>query len=62
MRRYGAEGSRLLRLARGVDDRRVDPERETKSVSAETTFERDIADFRRWSSICGRCARKFPRG
>ena len=46
MRRYGVEGSRLWRLARGLDDRRVDPERETKSVSAETTFERDIADLR----------------
>jgi DNA polymerase-4 len=46
MRRYGAEGSRLWRLARGIDDRRVDPERETKSVSAETTFERDITDLR----------------
>jgi DNA polymerase-4 len=46
MRRYGVEGPRLWRLARGIDDRRVDPERETKSVSAETTFERDIADLR----------------
>jgi DNA polymerase-4 len=46
MRRYGVEGSRLWRLARGIDDRKVDPERDTKSVSAETTFDRDIADFR----------------
>ncbi len=46
MRRYGIEGSRLWRLARGIDDRRVDVERESKSISAETTFERDIADFR----------------
>jgi DNA polymerase IV len=46
MRRYGIEGSRLWRLARGIDDRRVDAERDTKSISAETTFERDIADFR----------------
>jgi DNA polymerase IV len=46
MRRYGAEGARLSRLARGLDDRRVTPDRETKSVSAETTFDRDIADFR----------------
>jgi DNA polymerase-4 len=46
MRRYGAEGARLSRLARGLDDRRVTPDRETKSVSAETTFEHDIADFR----------------
>jgi DNA polymerase-4 len=46
MRRYGVEGSRLWRLARGIDDRRVDPEGETKSVSAEMTFDRDIADLR----------------
>jgi len=46
MRRYGEEGLRLSRLARGVDERKVDPDRETKSVSAETTFDRDIGDFR----------------
>jgi DNA polymerase-4 len=45
-RRYGDEGARLSRLARGVDDRRVSAERETKSVSAETTFDQDIAEFR----------------
>jgi DNA polymerase IV len=45
-RRYGAEGARLARLARGLDDRPVRPEREAKSISAETTFERDIAEFR----------------
>jgi DNA polymerase IV len=46
MRRYGEEGRRLARLARGIDTRKVSADRETKSVSAETTFERDIADFR----------------
>ena len=46
MRRYGAEGQRLARLCRGIDDRDVDPVRERKSVSAENTFERDIASFR----------------
>jgi len=46
MRRYGEEGLRLARLSRGIDERRVDPDRETKSVSAETTFDRDIGDFR----------------
>ena len=46
MRRYGEEGLRLSRLARGIDTRKVDPERETKSVSAETTFNTDISDFR----------------
>jgi DNA polymerase-4 len=46
MRRYGEEGLRLSRLAHGIDERKVEAQRETKSVSAETTFERDIADFR----------------
>lgn len=44
--RYGEEGGRLARLARGIDRRRVSTDRETKSVSSETTFERDISDFR----------------
>ncbi len=42
--RHGAEGGRLWRLASGIDDRRVTPERETKSISSETTFEHDSAD------------------
>jgi DNA polymerase-4 len=46
MRRYGEEGTRLWRLARGIDARHVNAERDTKSVSAETTFNQDIAEFR----------------
>jgi DNA polymerase-4 len=46
MRRYGEEGLRLWHLARGIDSRKVNADRETKSVSAETTFERDIGDLR----------------
>src|SRR5450432_3418096 len=38
MRHYGEEGVRLWHLARGLDDRVVSTDRETKSVSAETTF------------------------
>jgi DNA polymerase IV len=45
-RRYGEEGARLWRLARGIDSRAVSAERETKSISAETTFDRDIGEFR----------------
>jgi DNA polymerase-4 len=45
-RRYGAEGTRLARLSRGLDDRPVKPDRAAKTISAETTFDRDIADFR----------------
>jgi DNA polymerase-4 len=46
MRRFGAEGLRLGLLARGIDRRAVNPERGTKSVSAETTLEKDLAEFR----------------
>ncbi|MES1155775.1 MAG: DNA polymerase IV, partial [Pseudorhodoplanes sp.] len=42
MRRYGAEGVRLSRLAHGNDARDVVPDRDAKSISAETTFERDV--------------------
>jgi DNA polymerase IV len=46
MRRYGDEGRRLWRLARGIDARLVSADREAKSVSSETTFDRDISDFK----------------
>jgi DNA polymerase IV len=46
MQRYGEEGARLWRLARGIDARKVNPARETKSISAETTFDRDVHEFR----------------
>src|SRR5215469_9659964 len=42
--RYGRMGLRLAHLSRGEDDRRVDPDGETKSISAETTFAQDQAD------------------
>ena len=42
-RRYGEDGLRLSRLAQGIDTRPIVTERESKSVSAETTFERDVS-------------------
>jgi DNA polymerase-4 len=51
IRRYGEEGRRLAHLAHGIDARLVSADRETKSVSSETTFERDIADFRALEKI-----------
>lgn len=42
--RYGAMGKRLYHFARGEDDRKVNPEGETKSISSETTFDTDILD------------------
>jgi DNA polymerase-4 len=51
MRRLGAEGQRLSRLARGIDHRKVVPDRDAKSVSAETTFDSDIAALRQLEKI-----------
>ena len=44
LHRLGKWGEQLCRLAHGIDNRRVVPEQETKSVSNETTFEADIVD------------------
>ncbi|MBX3497156.1 MAG: DNA polymerase IV [Parvibaculum sp.] len=44
MARYGSMGSRLWRLARGLDVRTVEPSQGAKSISAETTFTDDISD------------------
>lgn len=45
MKQLGSEGRRLWRLARGIDDRKVVPDRNAKTISSETTFEDDISDF-----------------
>jgi DNA polymerase-4 len=60
-RRYGAMGIRLARLARADDRRAVEPDGEAKSVSAETTFERDIAELRALQAILRRLAEKVSR-
>jgi DNA polymerase-4 len=62
-RKLGDDGPSLVRRARGEDARVVDPSRETKSVSAETTFDRDlsaIAELERhlWR-LCEKLARRL---
>jgi len=39
---FGRYGSRLHELARGIDDSEVVPDRPTKSISVEDTFEHDV--------------------
>ncbi|GHC25861.1 DNA polymerase IV [Aidingimonas halophila] len=43
--RFGKFGYRLYELSRGIDEREVAVTRERKSVSVETTFDRDLPDF-----------------
>ena len=60
--RIGEEGRRLWRLAQGLDDRPVRPERETKSISSETTFDRDIGDKAELTRVLlGHCDRVAAR-
>lgn len=53
-----ASGRSLHRLARAIDDRPVVAHRETKSVSVEDTFDRDISDRLQLESIIDRMSRK----
>jgi DNA polymerase-4 len=41
---FGSWGEQVGELARGIDRRRVDSRRETKSISTEETFEYDVSD------------------
>lgn len=51
-----AHGRSLYRLARADDDRPVTPERESKSISVEDTFERDLTDPALLSALAERMA------
>ena len=64
-RRLGKLGADIWRRAQGIDHRPVQSEHETKSISKEVTFARDLADeaelkltLRRLSDGVGRQARK----
>lgn len=58
MRQFPSDGRRLWRLARGIDDRRVEPDRSAKTISSETTFETDIRDFATLEKILWRLCEK----
>jgi DNA polymerase-4 len=65
MARLGEDGRRLWRLAHGIDGRKVSPERETKSISAETTFLDDIGERAELEAIllglCEKVARRLAQ-
>ena len=61
IRRFGEDGMSLVARARGEDSRAVDPSRETKSISAETTFERDITEAAELEPILWRLCEKLAR-
>jgi DNA polymerase-4 len=58
MKQFSLEGRRLWRLARGIDDRAVVPDRGAKTISSETTFETDIRDFATLERLLWRLSEK----
>ena len=64
-RRFGRHGDHLWKLAHGIDDRRVVPDREAKSISHETTFSGDVTDMqilRSWMlSLTEQVARRLRK-
>lgn len=58
MKQFAAEGRRLWRLARGIDDRKVVADRGAKTISNETTFDTDIRDFATLEKILWRLSEK----
>lgn len=58
MKQFGPEGRRLWRLARGIDDRKVVPDRGAKTISNETTLETDVRDFTTLERILWRLCEK----
>jgi DNA polymerase-4 len=59
IRLYGESGARLARLSRGQDTRRVSVEGEMKTVSSETTFNRDYANLDELSTELLKCSERL---
>lgn len=61
LRRFGEDGPSLAARARGEDNRPVTPEREAKSISAETTFDRDLTTVAALEAPLWRMCEKLAR-
>jgi DNA polymerase-4 len=59
IRLYGESGARLARLAQGQDSRRVSNEGEMKTVSSETTFNRDLVTLDELSVELMKCTERL---
>jgi DNA polymerase-4 len=59
--RLGPDGPALVRRARGEDTRRVTIDRDTKSVSAETTFDIDLSTAAQLEAPLWRLSEKLAR-
>ncbi len=64
-RELGSHAENLAQRARGIDDSPVQPDRDTRSISAETTFAEDSADheflFRRLNDLAERVGRQLRK-
>ncbi|WP_129713698.1 DNA polymerase IV [Pedobacter sp. SYP-B3415] len=54
--RFGKTGSFYFQVVRGIDNRPVQPDRETKSVAAEDTFNEDTSDLVQLKAVLKRLA------
>ncbi len=61
MRRFGSMGARLYHLSRGEDQRSVSTDDHSKSISAETTFNKDISGRAELERIMWPLAEKVSR-
>ena len=59
--RLGSRGEWFHQLANGIDDREVATERETKSISSETTFAEDVGDAKRLAEVAAKQAEDVAR-
>lgn len=59
--RYGSMGLRMANFVQGKDGRRVSNDAPLKTVSSETTFERDLSDFATLDAILWRQAERVAR-
>jgi len=61
MKQFPSDGRRLWRLARGIDERKVVPDRGAKTISSETTFDADIRDFATLEKLLWRLSEKVSQ-